>query len=64
MEQLNESVLRLPVPPSRGNFFQVGFAKSVFSKLSLDGNYYRRNVRNFADDDLLLNTGVSFPSSL
>jgi hypothetical protein len=61
VEQLNEKVLRLPVPPSRGNFYQAGFAKSIFSKVRLDGNYYRRNVRNFADDDLLLNTGVSFP---
>ena len=61
VEQLNNNVLRLPVPASRGNFYQAGFAKSVFSKLRLDGNYYRRNVRNFADDDVLLNTGVSFP---
>ncbi len=61
VERLNGNVLRLPVPASRGNFYQAGFAKSVFSKLRLDGNYYRRNVRNFADDDVLLNTGVSFP---
>ncbi len=61
VEQLNGNVLRLPVPASRGNFYQAGFAKSIFNKLRLDGNYYRRNVRNFADDDVLLNTGVSFP---
>ena len=61
VEQLNDSVLRLPVRPSRGNFYQAGFTKGIFSKLRVDGNYYRRNVRNFADDDLLLNTGVSFP---
>jgi hypothetical protein len=27
----------------------------------LDGNWYRRQFDNFADDSLLLNTGVSFP---
>ena len=27
----------------------------------MDGNLYHRGVSNYADDDLLLNTGVSFP---
>jgi len=29
--------------------------------LRLDANVFRRNFRNFADDDVLLDTGVSFP---
>jgi len=29
--------------------------------MKLDANYFRRLVNNFADDDQLLNTGVSFP---
>ncbi|SPF45368.1 TonB-dependent receptor plug [Candidatus Sulfopaludibacter sp. SbA4] len=58
---LNDNVLRLPVRPSLGNFYEGGFTKGFFGKLRLDANYFRRNVDNFADDDVLLNTGVSFP---
>ena len=31
--------------------------------MRLDGNIYRRDIRDFADDDQLLNTGVSDPIS-
>jgi len=47
--------------PSHGNYFEAGFTKGFFGKFKLDGNYYRRYMNNFADDDLLLNTSVSFP---
>jgi hypothetical protein len=33
----------------------------LFGKLRLDANVFRRNFHNFADDDVLLATGVSFP---
>ena len=58
---LNPNVLRLPVEPSHGNYFEVGATKGLFNQLRLDLNYYRREVNQFADDDLLLNTGISFP---
>jgi len=58
---LNDSGLVLPVRPSRGNYYEAGFAKSLFGHLRLDAAYYRRDFTNFADDDLLLNTGISFP---
>ncbi len=58
---LSDQVLRLPLQPSRGNFYEAGFAKTFFGKMRLDTNYYRRDAANFADDDLLLNTGISFP---
>jgi hypothetical protein len=51
----------LQLKPSRGNYFEIGFGKSLFGKLRLDGTWYRRKTVNFADDSLLLNTGVSFP---
>ena len=35
--------------------------QALFGKLRLDANVFRRNFRNFADDDVLLATGVSFP---
>jgi outer membrane cobalamin receptor len=58
---LSGQVLRLPVEPSRGNYFEAGFSKAMFGKVRIDGNFYQRGVSNYADDDLLLNTGVSFP---
>ena len=58
---LNPDVLRLPVQPSQGNYYEAGFTKGIFNKFRLDANYYRRSMNNFADDDLLLNTSVSFP---
>ena len=61
VDSLSNQVLRLPVRPSLGNFFEGGLAKGFFGKLRLDANYFRRSMDNFADDDLLLNTGVSFP---
>jgi len=61
VERLNPKVLSLPVPPSYGDYFEAGLTKSFFGKLRLNANYFRRLVDNFADDDQLLNTGVSFP---
>ena len=58
---LNPNVLRLPVQPSRGNYYEAGFTKGFAGRVKLDANYFRREAENFADDDLLLNTGVSFP---
>jgi hypothetical protein len=51
----------LPLKPSRGNYYEVGVSKAIGSHIRLDANWFRRDVRNFEDDDLLLNTGVSFP---
>jgi hypothetical protein len=58
---LNPSVLRLPVEPSHGNYYEVGLTKGFWGKFRLDTNYFRRTVSNFADDDQILNTAVSFP---
>lgn len=58
---LNPNVLRLPVAPSHGNYFEIGAAKSVFGQLRLDANYFRRYSDNYADDDQLLSTAVAFP---
>jgi hypothetical protein len=49
------------VQPSRGNYYEAGASKAFLNHLRLDTNYYRRDVRNYADDDQLLNTGVSYP---
>jgi len=58
---LSDQVLRLPVKPSHGNYFELGLTKGFFQKLRFDANYFDRIVNNFADDDQLLDTAVSFP---
>src|SRR5207247_627571 len=61
VEVLSEEVARLPVPPSRGNFYEAGVTKSLLGRMRLDISAYRRQIQDFADDDVLLNTGVTFP---
>ncbi len=58
---LDPQVLRLPVEPSHGNFYEAGITKGFLGKLKLDLNYYDRRFDNYADDDVLFDTGVSFP---
>jgi len=54
-------VLRIPVEPARANYYEVGATSALFDKLRLEVNVFGRYVHNLADDDTLLNTGVSFP---
>jgi hypothetical protein len=61
INQLNPTVLHLPVKPSIGTYYEGGITQAFKSRVTLDANVYRRDVRNFADDDQLLNTGVSYP---
>jgi hypothetical protein len=58
---LSDQVLRLPLEPARGNYYQAGFGRGFFGHVSLNVNFFWRRYHNFPDDDLLLNTGVSFP---
>ena len=52
---------RLPVEPSQGNYYEAGLTKVFNGKLKLDANYFRRLVNNYADDDQIENTTISFP---
>ena len=61
VETLSHAAVRLPVPPSRGNFYETGVSKLMFGHVRVDASYFSRQMRDVADDDLLLNTGVSFP---
>ncbi len=58
---LSTLVVRIPVQPARANYYEVGFTKSLSGKLRIDGNVFRRDFTNYPDDDVLLDTGVSFP---
>lgn len=58
---LNNASLYLPLQPSSGNYYEGGFTAAIAKRLRLNANYFRRDIRNYEDDDLLVNTGVSFP---
>jgi hypothetical protein len=61
LNAISPSVLRLPVRPGRANFYEGGVTKAFLGKLRLDANVFRRDFRQYSDDDVLLDTGVSFP---
>jgi hypothetical protein len=58
---INPDVVQLPVIPSQGNYYEAGVSKAFGSNLRVDANYYLRNVANYADDDQIDNTTISFP---
>jgi TonB-dependent Receptor Plug Domain len=53
--------LRLPVKPSVGDYYEVGSSTVLAKHLKLDANYYRRFVNDYADDDQIDSTSISFP---
>ena len=61
LDSVDPIVVRLPVRPARANYFEGGVTKAFFGKLRLDANVFRRGFRDYSDDDVLLDTGVSFP---
>lgn len=63
LDAISPSVLRLPVRPARANYYEGGLTKAFLGKLRLDANVFRRSFRNYPDDDVLLDTGISFPIS-
>jgi hypothetical protein len=58
---LDSLVLRLPVEPARANYYEAGFGQALLGHVRVTGNFFWRRYHNYPDDDLLLNTGVSFP---
>jgi len=63
LDSVNAIVVRLPVQPGRANYYEVGLTKAMIGKLRLDANVFRRDFRDYPDDDVLLDTGVSFPTA-
>jgi outer membrane cobalamin receptor len=51
----------IAVPASRANFFEAGLRKPFWNVFRLDVSHYWRTFRNNLDDDVFLNTGISFP---
>jgi hypothetical protein len=63
VDVVDTNVLRIPIQPSRGNFYETGFSKAIYGKMRLDASFYKRTFANYADDDVFLNTGINFPIS-
>jgi len=63
VQSVEPIVLRLPVRPASANYYEVGLTKAFAGKLRLDANVFRRDFHDYPDDDVLLDTGVSFPIS-
>ena len=61
---LDSTAAQLTLRPSRANYYEFGATKEVFQKAHISANVFERNTRNFADDDVLLATGISFPIAL
>jgi len=61
---LDGTAAQLTLRPSRANYYELGATKELFHKAHISANVFQRNTRNFADDDVLLDTGVSFPIAL
>jgi hypothetical protein len=61
LDAVNPIVVRLPVRPANGNYYEAGLTQAITGKLRLDINVFRRDFHNYSDDDVLLDTGVSFP---
>jgi hypothetical protein len=58
---LNPISLQLPTEPSEGNYYEAGLTKGLFGEIKLEANYFRRLINNYADDDQIDNTTISFP---
>ena len=58
---LQTGSLQLPVPPSEGNYYEAGVTKALLKNIRLGVNYFRRDMNNYADDDQINNTTISFP---
>jgi hypothetical protein len=54
-------IVQLPVEPGRGNYYELGAEKALFSKLRVDSNVYRRDLANYSDDSQIFSTGISLP---
>jgi len=61
LKSINPIVVRLPVRPAHANYYEGGFTKALLGKLRVDANIFRRDFHDYPDDDVLLDTGVSFP---
>ncbi|HLX85825.1 MAG TPA: TonB-dependent receptor [Terriglobales bacterium] len=58
---INPTNFQRLVEPSEGNYYEAGLSKQFAGKVKVDASYFRRYVSNYADDDQIQNTTISFP---
>lgn len=63
LKSIDPIVVRLPVRPAHANYYEGGLTKALLGKLRIDANIFRRDFHDYPDDDVLLDTGISFPIS-
>jgi TonB-dependent receptor-like protein/carboxypeptidase family protein len=54
----------IPVPAGRAHFYEAGFSQGLGRWIRVDGHLFRRDLKNFEDDDVFFNTGISFPITM
>ena len=52
------------IPPETGDVYEIGAQQAVAGKVSLNGMYFRKSIRNLHDNDNFFNTGIIFPTAL
>ena len=60
-EELGEEAISRPLRSSRGHFVEGGAAITLARAARLEATVFRRQAQDVTDDELLLNTAVSFP---
>jgi outer membrane cobalamin receptor len=53
-----------PVPPQWQNTYEFGFQQQLGKRVRLDVSHFIKNIRNFADDEQFLDSGIVFPVSI
>jgi hypothetical protein len=61
-ETLGQALIR--IRPERQNVYEFGVQQPLGSALSINGVYFRKDIRNLHDNDNFFNTGIIFPTSL
>lgn len=61
-ETLGGALIR--IRPERQNVYEFGVQQPFGSALSINGVYFRKDIRNLHDNDNFFNTGIIFPTSL
>ena len=63
LDSVSPAVLRVPVPPAQGNFYEIGLTKALFSKLRRTLTCSAAISQIIRNDDVLLETGVKVSRS-
>jgi hypothetical protein len=60
-DRFGDDAVSRPLRPTRGHFVEVGVAAPIARHVRIESAYFERRSRDVTDDEVLLNSGVSFP---